>query len=353
MAPAILISQLLFAQGNTAVFAPVFGPQTVTRSTGKPVTSSFAFTLDPTARIDPPYMLAIQSDHVSSGSVSLNGKQLFGPSDFPSATLTAPVVLDASNTLSVELAGKPGSSLTVAVVGYQYKFAGDYALIGGSSPTTSAVSVDWVAQGVVTSVKNQGACQADWAFSATGAMEGNYAIKNGILNSLSEQDLLDCTPRPGSCDESNSPVGAFTYAISTGNGLPSETEYPYTAAPGVCKQSSAGTLFDPISGMGLIVTGDENALKTAVAAGTVSVVLNGNWYRTYTGGIVQGCDSTQPPVYSAALIVGYGVDSATSTPYWKVKNSLGSAWGEQGFFRIVRGPNACGIANFAISPVAR
>jgi KDEL-tailed cysteine endopeptidase len=50
----------------------------------------------------------------------------------------------------------------------------------------------------------------------------------------------------------------------------------------------------------------------------------------------------------AILIVGYGVD-ASNTPYWLIKNSWGSGWGENGYVRILRQPGTtknagiCGI----------
>ena len=50
----------------------------------------------------------------------------------------------------------------------------------------------------------------------------------------------------------------------------------------------------------------------------------------------------------AVLLVGYGVDASTSLPYWIVENSWGPKWGEDGFFRIVRGVNECAIESIAV-----
>ena len=53
-------------------------------------------------------------------------------------------------------------------------------------------SVDWRTKGAVNAVKNQAQCGSCWAFSAVCAAEGIDFIKNGKLQSFSEQQLVSC-----------------------------------------------------------------------------------------------------------------------------------------------------------------
>ena len=54
----------------------------------------------------------------------------------------------------------------------------------------------------------------------------------------------------------------------------------------------------------------------------------------YSGGIITIACGTI--IDHAVLIIGYGTDSESNLPYWLVKNSWGTNWGEEGYFRIMR-----------------
>jgi len=56
----------------------------------------------------------------------------------------------------------------------------------------------------------------------------------------------------------------------------------------------------------------------------------------YTGGIYEDLTGDQEIVHVVS-VVGWGVEG--NTPFWRVRNSWGHHWGEEGFFRVVRGSN--------------
>lgn len=95
---------------------------------------------------------------------------------------------------------------------------------------------DWVADGKVSLVKNQGSCGSCWAFSAVAAIESAYLI-SGTRVLLSEQQLVDCSGSYGNYGCNGGWMdSAFQYVIE--HGLTTEDGYPYTARNGVCTVNS-------------------------------------------------------------------------------------------------------------------
>jgi len=206
-----------------------------------------------------------------------------------------------------------------------------------------ADELDWRTKGAVTPVKDQGQCGSCWAFSTTGSVEGANQIKTGTLESVSEQQLVDCAGSAGNQGCNGGLMDdAFEYIIKNG-GLGSEASYPYTAKDGKCKQvSSVAT----VSKFTDVKKNDETDLMSAVNIEPVSVAVDAMSWSAYRKGVMSGlCGKS---LDHGVLCIGYGDDG--STPYWLVKNSWGTSWGEQGFIRLVRNKNECGIAEAASYP---
>jgi C1A family cysteine protease len=204
-------------------------------------------------------------------------------------------------------------------------------------------SVDWRTQGAVTPIKDQQQCGSCWAFSATGSMEGAWAISKKKLLSLSEQQLVDCSQAQGNYGCSGGLMDyAFEYVIANG-GITSEAKYPYTAMDGTCKSPLPASVAT-ISSYQDVAANNDAALQAAVALGPVSVAIEADQeaFQFYSSGIFSDptCGTN---LDHGVLVVGYG--SQSSKNFWIVKNSWGDSWGDSGYIQMIRkkGAGECGI----------
>ena len=141
---------------------------------------------------------------------------------------------------------------------------------------------------------------------------------------------------------------AFGYAEK--KGLASEGAYEYDAQEGTCHSSGVSRDLPAgvVRGAVDVPFGNEKALKAAVAKGPVSVAIQAdqNAFQFYSGGVMTGNCGRQ--LDHGVLNVGYGTDGGED--YWKIKNSWGPDWGEEGYIRIQRGTHKCGVADGASYP---
>ncbi|XP_053488895.1 procathepsin L [Ictalurus furcatus] len=213
-------------------------------------------------------------------------------------------------------------------------------------------TVNWTQMGYVTEVEEQKQCNSCWAFSATGALEGQTFKKTGKLVSLSKQQLVDCSKKFGNNGCKGGLMNwAFEYVKENG-GLHTEESYPYEAKDGSCRDN-LGTVGVTCTGHVQINSEDENALQEAVATiGPISVAIDANHtsFQLYESGLYDEPDCSCTDMNHGVLAVGYGTDDGKD--YWLIKNSWGINWGDKGYIKMSRNKNnQCGIATAASYPL--
>jgi cathepsin F len=220
-------------------------------------------------------------------------------------------------------------------------------------------SFDWRPKGVVTPVKDQGQCGSCWSFSATGNIEGQWAIAKKKLVGLSEQNLVDCDHEcmkfedQQSCDsgcEGGLQPNAYEYVIKN-KGIDTENSYPYQGVDGTCSFSTRN-IGATIRNFTMISTDEDQMAAYLVNNGPIAIAANAEEWQFYIGGVFYLPCMTS--LDHGILIVGYGTETDIldqTMPYWIIKNSWGADWGESGYIRVERGDGKCGVNLYASSSI--
>jgi len=225
---------------------------------------------------------------------------------------------------------------------------------------------DWTnVQGVSydTEIRNQGSCGSCYALATISALEARFRVasKNKIKPILSPQEIISCSFYNQACD------GGYPYLVAKHAeefGMVDASCFPYQARSGKCSKSCRTAkryYVTNVTYVGGFYGGCSEVaiMKEIYEKGPVMIAFQAPpdlFY--YTGGIYTGASPKSeeqgvPGVNiwqqtnHAVVAVGWGVDKKTGTKFWKIKNTWGVRWGENGYFRIRRGSNECAIESMA------
>lgn len=204
--------------------------------------------------------------------------------------------------------------------------------------------IDWEASGAVTPVRDQHECGSCWAFSATGAIEGDLYVNTGKLTVLSPQTFVDCDLKDQGCN-GGTMEDAFDYVRA--HGMCTDASNPYTIGrKGNCSCPRVVFVDDFAR-----VAPSQHDLTAALVKTPISVSIEADQrvFQFYKSGVLEA-QHCGKELNHGVLLTGYGFDYANGLGYWRVKNSWGKGWGEGGYVRLARDENTCGILNDASYP---
>jgi hypothetical protein len=194
----------------------------------------------------------------------------------------------------------------------------------------------------VTPVRDQGSCGSCWAFANTAALEARVLITSQTPDKdldLSEQAIVSCDGYNYGCDGGWNDL-ALNYLQATG--IPAEIIAPYssgkTGKPGSCYALYKQNTYR-ISGYADAATSVESIKSALVQYGPLvtSFTVYTDFF-SYKSGIYSHVTGEVEGGHAVAIV---GYDSEDQS--WIIKNSWGSDWGENGYFKIKAGTNECGI----------
>lgn len=188
-----------------------------------------------------------------------------------------------------------------------------------------------------TPIRDQGACGSCYIFGSVAVVESLLRMRQGWETSqpnLSEQYALSDCPSCGSCD------GGYAdrvFGFMQWKGMPLESCFRYMADSNIAA-TAACDITAKIGGWGFVPLTNADVKAYLLAYGPLASYLDVyEDFFAYSGGVYQHVAGDYVGGHFVAIV---GYDDAGG--YWIAKNSWGTGWGEQGWFRIAYGDSGIG-----------
>jgi len=213
-------------------------------------------------------------------------------------------------------------------------------------PTDFDARTQW--PGLMHPIRDQQRCGSCWAFSASEVLGDRVAIATGKASPvLSPEDMVSCDSGDSGCQGGSLP-GAWDYLTSTG--IVSDACLPYSAgsgtAPSCSKQCVDGEDWDSSivkASSSYAISGVDHMMQDIMTKGPIQIGFKVYAsFMSYQSGVYKKHEDEMIPEGGHAVkIVGWGVESGED--YWLVANSWGPSWGLDGYFKMKRGVDECGV----------
>jgi len=202
--------------------------------------------------------------------------------------------------------------------------------------------------GLIHPIRNQQRCGSCWAFSASEVLSDRVAIASGKASPvLSPEDMVSCDGEDHGCHGGALPL-AWRYLKN--EGIVSDACFPYTAGDGEeasctqqCVDGESWSSSKVKAARVYAINGVANMQKELMTNGPVQVAfMVYRSFMSYSSGVYHKSRfEFMPEGGHAVKLMGWGTEYGTD--YWLVANSWSTNWGMEGFFKIKRGSNECGI----------
>jgi len=238
-------------------------------------------------------------------------------------------------------------------------------------PDTFDPRTKWPTCPSLNVIRDQSACGTCWAFGAAEAITDRYCTMglapNGSI-SVSSGDIGFCCMSCGDGCDGGYPSNAWQYWVSKGvvdescypypfpscdhhvpnskNPCPSD-EYPTPNCPNKCGNGQSWSGSKHRGAKAFSVSGQNNLMKELYANGPIEVAFSVyDDFLAYKTGVYKRTSNRFLGGH-AVKMMGWGVEGGVK--YWLVANSWNPSWGDQGFFKIRRGTDECGIEDEGVA----
>jgi len=241
----------------------------------------------------------------------------------------------------------------------------------GSVPVVDVVDVPpsfdarqaWPNCTTIGTIQNQAECGSCWAFGAVEAITDRFCILKGFKSQLSFQDMVSCDDNDDGCQGGDA-FSAWNYAKDTG--LVTETCAPYTVptcppakqpclnfvdtpkCTKKCNDTSTNWKDDKHKVSSIYQINDPAAMQTDMLKnGPVEACFSVyEDFLAYKSGVYSHVHGKFLGGHCVKLL-GWGAVNGTN--YWLAANSWTDYWGDQGYFKIARGTDECGIEDDVVA----